>query len=98
MTNKLVPTNKKSKIYNLLLVIFFSVIFFNIIILTHDLGYQTNDDIIISDFISGRFTGTPSIHGVFIMFPLTIIMKILYSIFNKIDWYPIIMMLLEMIF
>ncbi len=51
----------------------------------------TNDDITLRNIASGTFTGTPDAHLIYIMYPLGLIFKALYSVFPALPWYDIFM-------
>ena len=96
MNNKLSTRNEKK--YDIEMVIVFSILFFSLLFFIQRLRYQVCDDVMIMKLISGQYTGKPSIHGVFVIFPFTLILKVLYLINNKLDWYAISLILCECIF
>ena len=48
--------------------------------------YDLNDDILIKDILSGAYTGTPDGHNMQMMYPLSWLLKSLYSINSSIAW------------
>lgn len=51
-----------------------------------------NDDIVMKSIVSGTYLGeTPSFQMVFMVFPLNIILYILYNMTSKLDWYGIVL-------
>ncbi len=65
-------------------VLFISILFDNYI-------FSTNDDAMLRNIVSGNYTGTPDAHLVYIMYPLGLIWKLLYSVWPQIPWYDIFM-------
>lgn len=49
--------------------------------------YDLNDDVLIKDILSGAYTGTPDAHNMQIMYPLSWILSILYSVNSQIPWF-----------
>jgi len=49
--------------------------------------YDLNDDVLIKDILSGAYTGTPEAHNMQILYPLSWILKSLYSINAQTDWF-----------
>ncbi len=52
--------------------------------------YVTNDDMAMRRIASGRYTGTPDAHLVFILYPLGLLISGLYRLDNSWDWYGIV--------
>ena len=46
-----------------------------------------NDDRMIMEFLSGRYLGVPDGHAVYMNYPLTGFLAVLYSILPNVDWY-----------
>lgn len=53
--------------------------------------YAVNDDRAIENILNGSFTGTPDSHGIYLLYPLGSILKMLYLLWNQADWYRIVM-------
>ncbi len=47
----------------------------------------SNDDFLLREIISGKFTGTPDAHMVYVMYPLGLIFSGLYRFAPQIQWY-----------
>ncbi len=56
--------------------------------------YYTNDQVLMRDIASGVYTGTPDAHLIYIMYPLGLIFKSLYSLTDAVKWYDIFMCLI----
>ncbi len=50
-----------------------------------------NDDVMLRSIASGKYTGTPDAHLIYIMYPLGWILKTLYSLLPALLWYDIFM-------
>ena len=48
---------------------------------------SSNDDVMLKSIASGNYTGKPDAHLIYIMYPLGLIFKILYSLGPGISWY-----------
>lgn len=48
--------------------------------------YDLNDDILIKDILSGAYTGSPEAHNMQMMYPISWLLKSLYSINPTIQW------------
>lgn len=51
--------------------------------------FNTNDDVTMRMIVSGAITGIPDGHAVFIMYPLSWLLCLLYKVTNQIDWYSL---------
>ena len=51
-----------------------------------DTYYDLNDDVTIKDMLSGIFTGTPDAHVVYMKYPLTIILALMYRVLPNVSW------------
>ena len=56
--------------------------------------YRLNDDVLIRDYISGIYSGTPSGHTVYMLYPLGALIAGLYRILPFVPWYGILMLAL----
>ena len=52
-----------------------------------DFVFSTNDDTMLRSIASGNYTGTPDAHLVYIMYPLGLLLKGLYTLFPSVEWY-----------
>lgn len=53
--------------------------------------YGVNDDRFVRDIVSGAYLGYPDAHMIFIKYPFSYLLKILYQIYNGTDWYGLTM-------
>ena len=74
-------------------VVFVSVMMLVTIIMVAVRGgcYIQNDDIIMRNIVSGLYTGKPDAHAVFIMYPLSFLLKNLYVYIPSVPWYGVVM-------
>lgn len=87
--------NKKCNIYQ---VVFISVVSALAVLLFVLLkfgggGYETNNDRIINEILSGAMTGQPDPHGVYINYMIGIFISGLYRITKAVPWYGIFLLL-----
>lgn len=59
--------------------------------------FETNDDIIMLLFASGKYTGTPESHLVFINFIYGFFLSVLYNLTTKIEWYTLIFVIIHVL-
>lgn len=67
--------------------------------------YEVNDDSAMSQIMNGSYTGTPDAHAVFIRYPLSLLIKLLYEKapsvtlfgehYEQINWYVAVFVLME---
>jgi hypothetical protein len=67
----------------------FSFVFFVSMAFLLPIRFEENDDVVMLLFASGRYTGTPEFRLVFINSIWGLILKGLYSITKKIEWYSL---------
>lgn len=67
----------------------FSIVFFVLMAMLLPIRYEENDDIVMLLFASGQYTGTPEFRLVFINSIWGLLLKGLYSITTKIEWYSL---------
>lgn len=60
-------------------------------LLTVRFSYEVNDDTAMISIMNGSFTGTPSGHAMFIMYPLSRFISLLYGLAPGLSWYQIVM-------
>lgn len=53
--------------------------------------YSMNDDVMMKSILSGAYTGTPDGHAVYMKYPLTGILSLLYRITNVVPWFDLFM-------
>lgn len=53
--------------------------------------YAMNDDTMMKSILSGAYTGTPDGHAVYMKYPLTGILSLLYHITDRIPWFDVFM-------
>ncbi len=58
-----------------------------VLILKFDFVLSSNDDLMLRSIASGNYTGTPDTHLIYIMYPLGLLFKGLYSLFPSVSWY-----------
>lgn len=59
--------------------------------------FSYNDDSLMMELLSGKYTGFPNSHSIFIKSPISHLIAFFYSICNVIPWYPIILISLIII-
>ena len=84
---------KNKNVLNIGLAFTFTVIYVILLICLLPKPYYTNDQVLMRDIASGVYTGTPDAHLIYIMYPLGLIFKGLYSLIGAIKWYDIFMYL-----
>lgn len=73
--------------------LFFFAIFAYILPIT----FEDNDDVLMLLFASGKYTGTPEAHLVFINYIYGFFVSTLYSITTKIEWYTVLFSILHIV-
>ncbi len=53
--------------------------------------FRSNDDAMLRNIVSGNYTGMPDAHLIYIMYPLSILWKGLYTAFPTVAWYDLFM-------
>ena len=54
-----------------------------------DFYYDTNDDIMLKDIMSGAYTGNTSGYNIYMLFPLALFISILYRLVPVIPWFGV---------
>ncbi len=54
--------------------------------LRFDFYYDLNDDVLIKDIVSGAYTGTPDAHSIQMLYPLSLLISLLYRIVPVLPW------------
>lgn len=52
-----------------------------------------NDDSLMAELLSGKYTGVPDSHSIFLKFPLNYLLTFLYTLCRSIPWYAILLFL-----
>ena len=74
---------KSNLIYSLVLVLIVILFMGNI----GDYFFDANDDVLIKDIISGAYTGTPEGHNMQLLYPISFLLSLFYSVIRGFDWY-----------
>ena len=53
--------------------------------------FRSNDDAMLRNIVSGNYTGMPDAHLIYVMYPLGLLWKGLYTVFPAIAWYDLFM-------
>ena len=69
-------------IFSLAMVVFL----FLALSLRFDFYYDLNDDVLIKDIVSGAYTGTPNAHSIQMLYPLSLLISLLYRIIPVLPW------------
>lgn len=83
---------KKKSIWEFLFCMMISVLLFAVIYKCMPIIFSTNDDRMIMEIVSGKFSGKPESYGIQMTFGLTWLMSRLYAIAGNLQWYVIILM------
>lgn len=81
----------------ILFAVFVSSMFITITRIKTGIYYETNDDIFISDILSGAITGTADYHTIFNGVALSFPLMILYRLLPEFAWYGFFLMFLRML-
>ena len=54
--------------------------------LRFDFYYDLNDDVLIKDIVSGAYTGTPDAHSIQMLYPLSLLISLLYRVIPVLPW------------
>lgn len=69
-------------VFSLAMVVFL----FLALALRFDFHYDLNDDVLIKDIVSGAYTGTPDAHSIQMLYPLSLLISLLYRIIPAFPW------------
>lgn len=69
-------------VYALAMVVFLFLALF----LRFDFYYDLNDDVLIKDIVAGAYTGTPDAHSIQMLYPLSLIISLIYRIIPVLPW------------
>jgi hypothetical protein len=78
---------KNNKIAQFLLILFVNIVFFCLAAYILPIRYSLNDDVAMSLFASGVYTGTPEPRLIFINVIYGLVLTIFYNLFPAIEWY-----------
>lgn len=73
--------------YNWIWIVASAVILWSVLGLCFTYYYDLNDDILIKDIISGIYTGNPDAHNNQMMYPISLMLTGLYSIWPEVAWF-----------
>lgn len=51
-----------------------------------DFYYDLNDDVLIKDIVSGAYSGTPDAHSIQMLYPLSLVISLLYRLIPGLPW------------
>ena len=80
-----------------LFILILNIIFFILCSYILPIRFEENDDITMLLFASGKYTGTPESHLVFINYIYGLFVSFLYSLTGKIEWYTILFAIIHII-
>jgi len=83
--------------HKFLSLLFANCLFFIIAACLLPIRFEENDDVIMLLFASGKYTGTPEAHLVFINYIYGHVLKFLYSESPEIEWYSVLFALINII-
>ncbi|MCQ2512278.1 MAG: hypothetical protein MJ092_02680 [Lachnospiraceae bacterium] len=78
---------KKGVVFNLILSLALTVVFFLVVRLFYSFTYGVIDDPFIETVLSGAYTGTPDANVVYIKHPLAALLAFLYTVQPAINWH-----------
>ena len=84
--------SKKISLINLGLALAVVLITWGIVALGFDFFYDLNDDVLIKDILSGAYTGTPSGYNNQMMYPISVLIAVMYRLIPSVPWYGIMLM------
>lgn len=78
-----------SVICSILLALLITAAYFLVVWKQIGFSYAINDDVNMRDIASGAYTGAPDGHLIFVLYPLGFVLKHLYQLWPRIEWYGI---------
>ncbi len=78
---------KNEKRINLIISTASTIILWALVALCFDFFYELNDDILIKDIVAGIYTGIPEAHNNQMMYPISLLLSMIYKVFPKIAWF-----------
>ena len=84
--------SKKISLINLGLALAVVLITWGIVALGFDFFYDLNDDVLIKDILSGAYTGTPSGYNNQMMYPISVLIAVMYRMIPSVPWYGVMLM------
>lgn len=88
---------KKVKNEKFLLILILNTLFFCIMAFILPIRFEENDDVVMLLFASGKYSGTPEPHLVFINYLYGLFLTFLYSTYSKIEWYTVVFAIVHII-
>ncbi|MCQ2523751.1 MAG: hypothetical protein MJ123_05365 [Lachnospiraceae bacterium] len=64
--------------------------------ITYGFSFSSNDDGMLRAIASGAYTGKPSAHLIYIMYPLGLVLSCLYKILPFVSWYDLMMLFMHL--
>ena len=80
---------KLKKRENKWLALAFSVSFFVLLSSRLDFYYDLNDDVLLKDILSGSYTGEPESRNIYMRFPLSWFLSVLYRLIPAVPWFGV---------
>lgn len=74
---------------NSILALFMVIVLFVFAGFSFDFYYDLNDDVLIKDILSGVYTGMPDAHNIQMLYPLSLIISLLYRMIPGLAWHGI---------
>lgn len=84
-------TETRSKRVNWIIAAVATLIYAITVSKMYDYFYYINDDFIISDILSGRYSGVPDAHVYNVIYPFALVLKWCYQIFPGVDFWGLLM-------
>lgn len=74
---------------NLIFTTIYILILITAITIRYDLYYDLNDDVLLKDILSGAYTGIPESRNIYMLYPLSAPISLLYRLIPSIPWYAL---------
>jgi hypothetical protein len=88
---------KEKLSHNFLFILTANIVFFTLFAYLLPIRYEENDDIVMLLFASGKYTGVPEAHLVFINYIYGFFVSFLYTITSKVEWYTLIFTIIHIL-
>ena len=79
--------SKLKKGENGIIAVIYTAVLCGVLAYFFDYYYELNDDYFIKNILSGVYSGTPSAHSIQMLYPLSLILSLLYRINRNISWF-----------
>ena len=79
--------SKLKKGENGIIAVIYAAVLCGVLAYFFDYYYELNDDYFIKNILSGVYSGTPSAHSIQMLYPLSLILSLLYRINRNISWF-----------